>query len=80
MEDHSMKFRLDGGSDLFCIIPDAVSTDVDLSGYFIRLGQIECDDVGVVIVLKKVSVDFKKPRIRAEDVIDRVDFLPLLFK
>ena len=70
MEDHSVEFGSDGRSDLFRVVAYPVYTDVDLRGYFIRFGQVVCDDVGVVVVTKKVSIDLEEACIGTEYVVD----------
>lgn len=62
------------------IVPDAVKAYVNLSGDLSRFGKVEGDNVGVEVVVQECSVYFQEPLIGTEDIINRVDPFPLLFK
>ena len=59
VKNNPMKLRFQAGSFFFSVIADPVQADVDLRNDFVRLGEVEGDDVGVIVVIQKLAVDFQ---------------------
>ena len=75
MKDHAVEFGFKGRSDGFGVVPDAVNTDIDFAQGGGTGRQIERDDVCVIVVFQVLPVDFKKPLVAAEDIIEGLQFL-----
>ncbi len=59
VKNNPMKLRFQAGSFFFSVIADPVQAYVDLRNDFVRLGEVEGDDVGVIVVIQKLAVDFQ---------------------
>ena len=75
MKDHAVEFGFKGRSDGFGVVTDAVNTDINLTDSGGTGRQIERDDVCVIVVFQVLPVDFKKPLVAAEDIIEGLQFL-----
>ena len=59
VKNNPMKLRFQAGSFFFSVIADPVQAYVDLRNDFVRLGEVKGDDVGVIVVIQKLAVDFQ---------------------
>jgi len=80
VENDAVKFRLKGCCLGFGVITHTVEADVDFCRDLGRLRKIKSDDVGVVVVVQKLPIDFQYAFIRAEDIIQRFNAFPLLLE
>src|SRR5690606_1200939 len=81
MKNHPFKLIRNGNIHFLCVIPHSVETDINFSsGWDPRLAEVKCDDIGVIIVLKKLAVYFEKALVSAEDISDPFKLPALPFK
>ena len=81
MKNHPSKLIRNGNIHFLRVFPHTVETDINFSsGWGARLAEVKCDDIGVIIVLKKLVVYFEKALVSAEDIIDPFELPALLFK
>lgn len=77
-----MKFMGEACVELNCVVSYPVGTDIDFCSYagFSLFGQIECDDIGIEIVVQKVAVNFEQPFIGTKNIIEGFETFSFLFK
>jgi hypothetical protein len=80
MENNPMKLGSKGVLLFLGIIPNPVEAYVDLGSYQAGFREVKCDDIGIVVVLQELSVDFQQPLVCAEYIVDRFNSLSFLFK
>jgi hypothetical protein len=69
MKDHPVQFLLKGYALLPRIIHYPVDTDIDLPFYRLPgFGQVEGDDVGIIVVLEEVAVHLQQVVICTKDI------------
>lgn len=81
MKDYAEQFPLKTFAHHPGIFPDPVNADIDLAFYgFAGNGQFKSDDIGKVIVLQVLPVDFQEPPIGAKNIVKRCKQMLLLPK
>src|SRR5690606_38691393 len=81
MKNDPFKLISNGNIHFLRIIPHTVEADIDFSiSWRTRLTEIECDNIGVIIMLEVLTVYFQEALVRAEDVINPFEPPSLLSK
>ena len=68
VDDDPVKFGFISSSELFCIGANGIQTDEQVAGNPVSLAVVECDDIGVIIVLQILEVYFQNLFVGAEDI------------
>ena len=75
MDDGAVEFFVVGCFKLFRICFYRIQADEKIARYLVATGIIECDDVGVIIVLQVLAVYFQDLVVGTKDIAD----IPCLF-